>query len=532
MREGVAPGKTDRRWDTDSAKRARCDLENLQFLKLSPAILARRFSAIASVPLLSERRGFDGLDGPKGEYLGVTGMHAYSEATLDKTLTEAALLDVGPALWNCHARFAAGLAEQWARTSSNKWSFLTLYVDGTAEPYWTGRFAQSGKISRCNRVGPSIARVALMGGPGVPLIFQSSAGSLPLKKTLIGLIEFANQALGPCLLKRAVIVDAEAASARFLHEMMGMKEQIFVTVLKGPAFRSTRIEDAGEWMKHGERDRIRPGKVTLHGKGAPQEGVTLTVVQRERIGGRNPHTTLFATNASLDEVSPAEVVAMYLSRWPNQEQKFRNTRNGLGFEHTHGYGGEYVAHVAIGTALEKAESRERKTKENLDACRMATARIAADLKISRANKLKQANEALLKFAEKEQKSAETAVTVAAQEVQRLKTMPQEIYSRDTNRENIVTALTATMMVLIEYVLRNYFGDSKMEYRTFIEHFIHTPTTVRTTRFRTLYQLDANPRNQGRTEELRRACQAVTGLRLRSEGRLLVFEVVERSGKRP
>ena len=86
--------------------------------------------------------------------------------------------------------------------------------------------------------------------------------------------------------------------------------------------------------------------------------------------------------------------------------------------------------------------------------------------------------------------------MAAQEVQRLKTMPQEIYSRDTNRENIVTALTATMMVLIEYVLRNYFGDSKMEYRTFIEHFIHTPTTVRTTRFRTLLPIGRKPKKSG------------------------------------
>ena len=270
-----------------------------------------------------------------------------------------------------------------------------------------GRFAQSGKISRCNRVGPSIARVALMGGPGVPLIFQSSAGSLPLKKTLIGLIEFANQALGPCLLKRAVIVDAEAASARFLHEMMGMKEQIFVTVLKGPAFRSTRIEDAGEWMKHGERDRIRPGKVTLHGKGAPQEGVTLTVVQRERIGGRNPHTTLFATNASLDEVFTCRSgcdVPLKMAPTRSRSSAILGTASDLSTRT--GTVENTWRTVAIGTALEKAESRERKTKENLDACRMATARIAADLKISRANKLKQANEALLKFAEKEQKSAE------------------------------------------------------------------------------------------------------------------------------
>lgn len=530
IREGVDDGQTDRRWDTDERKRQQCDLSSLQLLKLSPGIVARRFFAIGLIPLLSDRRGFDGLDGPKGEYLGVTGMHAYKDSTLDKTLTQAALLGVGPALWQCHARFAAKLAMEWSNTGANSWpSRIILYVDGTAEPYWTGQFAKSGKISRCGRIGPCMSRVALMGGPGVPLIIKSASGSQSLKKMLPGLLEEADQALGPGLVGRTTIVDAEVASAAFLHELMGIKNHIFVTVLKGPGFRSPDIKEPGEWTDYGDRDRIRSGILTIHGKDAPEEGVTLNVIQRERTGGRNPQTTLFATNASFDDLSPKNLVTLYLSRWPNQEQRFRDTRNGLGFEHTHGFGGEYVSHVAVETAMDKATARVERTERQVGDCEAAVSLLKTRVKESK-GELKQANNSLLKHALKEEKAAKAAHGDATKEMNKLKTMPKEIYSRDATRENLVTALTVTVMVLIDYVLRNFFGGLKMEYRTFIEHFMHTPTIVRTSHCRVLYQFEANARNCRMTDELKAACLVITQLRLRSEGRLLVFEVLEPSGQ--
>jgi len=310
---------------------------------------------------------------------------------------------------------------------------------------------------------------------------------------------------------------------------MSIKNHVFVTVLKGPGFRSPDIKETGEWMDYGDRDRIRSGKLTIHGKDAPEEGVTLNVVQRERTGGRHPKTTLFATNASFDEMSPKNVVAIYLSRWQNQEQRFRDTRNGLGFEHTHGYGGEHVSHVAVETALDKATARVERAEQKVGDCKATAAELKIKVDGSK-GELKQANRSLRKHALKEEKAAKAAHSAAVKEMNKLNTMPKEIYSRDATRENLVTALTVTVMVLIDYVLRNFFSGLKMEYRTFIEHFIHTPTTIRTSHCRVLYQFEANARNCKITEELRAACLVITQLRLRTDGRLLVFEVLEPSGQ--
>ncbi|MFT7622386.1 MAG: hypothetical protein ACI9WU_001559 [Myxococcota bacterium] len=102
-------------------------------------------------PLLSERRGFDCLDGTSGEWLSLLGGVAYMPVTLDKALAELALLDVGDALWAAHA-------SQWHRISSSwsvggpDWLRTVLYVDGTADPYWTRAFARSGKVSKTGRV--------------------------------------------------------------------------------------------------------------------------------------------------------------------------------------------------------------------------------------------------------------------------------------------------------------------------------------------------------------------------------------------
>ena len=83
-----------------------------------------------------------------------------------------------------------------------------------------------------------------------------------------------------------------------------------------------------------------------------------------------------------------------------------------------------------------------------------------------------------------------------------------------------------VMLLVEWVLREYFGGLRMQLRTFIEQFMLTPVTVRTTRHRIRYQIQANPRNLERTEQLRGACAEVSRRRLRRDGRLLILEVVD------
>ena len=64
------------------------------------------------------------------------------------------------------------------------------------DPYWTRQFAVSGKDSHVGRVMPCLTRVAVMGGPGVPLVVDTHAGGTPLKKKLLPLLDRMDEVLG------------------------------------------------------------------------------------------------------------------------------------------------------------------------------------------------------------------------------------------------------------------------------------------------------------------------------------------------
>lgn len=531
LRIGIEPGTADSRWKTDAAKRERCDLGKLAVLRMKPETLGQHMFAIGMIPFLTERRGFDGLDGHNAQWLEVLGLPAYKPSTLDKTLFELALLNVGDGLWSKHGQFWVSKALEWSE-GQVFWRQFIVYVDITTEPYWTKKYALSGKVTRLGRVMPCLSRIALAGGPGVPLLIETRAGTVSLKKTLVDVLEKADAAMGPCEIRRLTVVDAEAQSVKLLAALKDMEDRAFVTVLKGPGAKGVGLEWPGSWEPYREHDLIRSGTVTLQGKGAPAGGLQLRGVEMKREGSRHPRSTLFVTGVPPKIMTSAEVADAYLSRWPNQEQFFRESRNGAGFAHTHGYGGEYVTNVALETKLEKSERQlvraEKCVKESEGQVKGARTLLKC---AQESTQVKAANEAVRR-AEEDGKNAKKQLNKACEEHHELSTMPRLIYKRDATRENIVTVFTLTILLLIEFVLREYFGNLKMELRTFIECFLYAPTTVRTSHYQIIYQIEGNPRNRGSTEQLCGACQEITRRKLRKNGRLLVFEVVDPPGQFP
>jgi len=139
------------------------------------------------MPLVTERRGFAGLEGPAGKWMEVAGIYAYMPRTLDKELSELGQLGVDEAMWRAHARQWQEHAQRWA-AGGPLWLRLAVYVDASLDPYWTRHFALSGKVSRVGRLMPALDRVAVTSGPGVPLVMETHAGTVSLKKRLVPLL--------------------------------------------------------------------------------------------------------------------------------------------------------------------------------------------------------------------------------------------------------------------------------------------------------------------------------------------------------
>ena len=525
-RAARGPAGPDPRRDADHTKRRRRQLAELSLAQWSAGTIGQKLLAIGTAPLLTERRGFDGLEGPHGAWLEALGGHAYQAATLDKALAEFALADVGAAVWHTHGTFWAQITQPWRESpDAPGWLQFVVYVDATQDPYWTHAYAASAKVSSVNTVMPCLTRVALTGGPGVPLVVETSAGAVSLKKELVPFLDRAAAVLGDGELGRLTVVDAEMGTIPLMTALATRENRSFITVIKGGTAKAARKSNEGSWEAYRERDQIREVNLRFEGHDEGAHDLHLRGIEMIRSGSRNPTTTTFATNAPLAELSTSQTVDAYLSRWPHQEQLFRNGRNGGGMDHTHGYGGEEVTHVGFTTAVEKAtkaKERAEKRVEQTAAAEQQAIKLLDNVEPAH----RAAARAGLKRASKESSSALRRLHDAEAEQQRQSTKPKEIYVRDTTRDGIVTAAKLTTHMLIEYVLREYFGNLRMEARTFIESIVNLPVTIRTTETETIYEVQDNPRNPKLTSRLRVACAVVTRRKITVDGRTLRFRLVE------
>jgi len=522
-RQGVAPGESDSRWRSDESKRSDRDLSNLATLKARPENLASKLLCMGLMPLVTERRGFAGLEGPAGKWMEVAGIYAYMPRTLDKELSELGQLGVDEAMWRAHARQWQEHAQRWA-AGGPLWLRLAVYVDASLDPYWTRHFALSGKVSRVGRLMPALDRVAVTSGPGVPLVMETHAGTVSLKKRLVPLLHQVEGWVGEGELGRLTIIDAEMANVGVLWTLDQEMDRGFVTVLKGAALESVERYDFGPWQPFRTRDEVRELVVVLHGEGGPEGGFEMRGVEMHRPDSRREHSVLFLCNWDSGEIPTADVASAYLSRWPNQEQRFRNGRNGGGLGRSHGYGGEMVTHVAFQTKVEEARNKLDRARDYLLDVERIRDTTAADL--AGQESLTAGQTAVLKTAENMVRKAEKAVVKANNKLVDRCRMPREIYARDPGRDNVMTCLKLNALLLMEFVLKEYFGDLHLEWRTFIEQYLLLAVTVRTSRRRVLYQIHANDRQPQRMEQLRAACDTVNRRRIHRGEQLLKFEVID------
>jgi len=522
-RVGQDAGERDGRWASDDSKRATRELAELPLLKHAPETLASKLLCMGTTGLVTARRGFDGLDGPMGQWLAALGGYAYMPATLDKALGQLGLLGVDGAMWQAHARVWAEQNRHWC-ADGEAWKQVAVHIDSTADPYWTHAYARSGKVSKVGRVMPCVSRIALVSGAGVPLLVETHAGTSSLKQRIGPMLDKLDEAIGPAGdVSRMVIVDAEAGNVGTLYAIHKKSERVVITVLKGHVQKGAKIHHEGAWIPYRERDQIREVEIDLDGSSGPEGGINLRGIQMRR-EGRHSVTTLFATNAKPDELDAAAVVSAYLSRWPNIEQLFRDGRNGVGLNRTHGYGGGEVTNVALETKLEQATRSVDNAKAGVARAQTLREELAGRTIESAADKQ------AIALADRELKRA--ASTLAKREARQaeLETTPTTIYERDVGRDSIMTCLKLSLCMLMEFVLREYFGKHCMEWRTFIEQFVTLPVTVRTTRARRLYQIHANNRQPDNMQRLAEALRVLNARKLRRDKRLLVFELVGLPGR--
>ena len=509
------------------------NLSELQVSAMRQETLENRLLTVMGYPLVTESRGMAGLDGPTGAWLASLSSFAYKAGSANKTLGELKLLGAAEAMWDAHAVTWTELSRRWATPG---WSQLVAYVDTTQDPYWTERFAASGKVARTGRVQPCLSRVCLSTGPGVPIFTEVIAGAASLPEEMRKLLERADDLLGPGELGRLTVVDAECGNSKVLRAFADSRERDVVTVLKGGLRRGRRLQELGPWLPFREQDRLREGRLKV------ADDLTVRVVMMEREGSRNPVQTWFATTAGPELLTTADVPEVYLSRWPHQEDLFRRGRDGVGLDRSHGYGVSTVQNLAVLTKREKAGTAVQKLNEELRAA--ISTRLDAQLAVDSGTALlserkasgeqvdRRSKTALRRAREhhtesnKQVREVERKRSKALTEQRKQETMPNEIYVRDTALDAVTTCLKMTLLALLEFVCQEYFDGRRIMPRTFADRLVPLPVTIRERQHEIIYEVEANPRDPETMALLASAFDIINKRQLRLGKRRLTARICE------
>jgi hypothetical protein len=518
------------------AQREHKDLRRLRLATLSAETLEQYLRCLVALPLLSERRSTAGLNGPAGAWLAVLSSVAYQAATLDKTLNELKWLDAAPLLWDCHARTWWQCSQRWAGAG---WRQYVCYVDSSQDPWWTQRFAKSGRVSRTGRVQPCLSRSVLSSGPGVPIIAEVVSGQRPLDEALFDLLAQAEQILGQGALGRLTVVDAESCHVAPLRRFAEDPQRDLITVFKGPLARGKTIAPSGPWIDYRERDQVREAEVNLEPR--RRHGLTLRVVEMRRPDSRRRQPTRFLTTASGAVLSTTEIADAYLSRWPYQEDLFRRGRNGVGLERSHGYGTARVTHIALIDQRERVAYQYQRAEQAYHEASEAQARAVAQLEAAKQRLeqrhqcephslngrhrlgMRQARQRLAQC-QRQCKAAERELHHAKQDYQKLVDTPEEIYVRDTALEAVTTCLKLTLLALLEFICQEYLDHYRLMPRTFIDSWLALPVTIHERADYVLYDIAPNLRDPTMTQRLGEALERINQRRLHLGERQLVVRL--------
>jgi hypothetical protein len=543
----VPQGAPDPRYRSIDETRKEKDLSRLSIRGMKQNTIEDRLMTAIVTPLLTDRRGFIGLDGPFGTYSKVVSPLPYMAATLDKFMRELKYAGLDKALWDSYLIHWFVWDQRWTRDQGLR--RYVAYLDGTQDPWWTKQFARSGKVSRIGRVMPCVSRLLISGGAGTPLLIETYSGQASIKAELLGLIDRVDNLLGEGQLGRLLVVDAELISVP-LFETLIRAGRHFITVLKGPVLRNLSFEPCSEATSFRDRDKLREGKVRLCHPDKDQEPLTLRTIEMVRPDSRQPTPTYFGTSVPSEVMSATEVAQAYLARWPLNENIFRSGRGGIGLQRTHGFGRQYIQNIALITEKEKVRSRclrleesQIKATERVDKLEEETALSesklselkkkrkqavyvnAARRKVETQSRHVRAIKAELNQARDKLKDITTRRNKALKEATRLKTMPPSIAVRDVTLDSIATCLKMTLLSLMLFVFNEYFGDLRMEPRTFIEEFVRLPVRIIDTPTTIRYLITGNHRSPKRMKKFCMACEEVNRRKIYYRGRLLLLEVI-------
>ncbi len=512
--------------------------------------------------MVAETSGWDALRAPRVAGLAPLCGFAYLPSTLSKLTSALAQSGAGQ-------RLLQKVGTHWHSVAQARWgeggAMAALYVDNHIKEMWTSLFTLSGKVSRLNRVMPSITNTFVHTGAGTPLVLSVQSGAAPLAPRLPELVEQANRTLGDEV-ERAVVIDSEGSTFDLL-EAFAKAEKVIITPLKPSRVSELSFEyGRGSYYRpYREHDQLRVGQVTLLHK--PSKRSLVVGALRIKRAHRPSDTVLLTTGLQLG-MEGRDLADLYYQRWPLQENAFKEGAAVHLNEHR-GNCGRMVSNVAVVTELERLAKREGADHQKLrdlvkEGRRLAKtseqakheAAWATERLLVRRRRLealiergrvegKQLGRAAIEqqAALREAEQAERARSQAEQHEQQNKKQQARLNERlvearqrqehleprrqirqvDVELDSVLTAMKLTASMLISFVLREYLPVA-MSPQTFLSRVLTVQGRKELRPDEERVVLFENPRDPEINAVVQGACEELNRRKLTRDGRRLRFEI--------
>ncbi len=546
-------------------KRKDKDTRHFHLSKASDEIIERKLMALLVSPLLGSGR-WDGIRVPRGELLEELCGYAYMPSTLELFTRELKYLGVSNTMWEIHARHWFHHTQNWGGERSK----AILYIDETNKPVWSDLYCESTKVSSVGRVMPGIEIVSFHTGYGVPLWMVSHSGRAPMVKVVPGLLNKLQEILEGAEVGRVVVIDAEGNSVPFLQSLeRGNPSRGWITRLKSSMIEGKEIFNRTNYRSYRNGDRVRMGECDLNDPAGGKFRVRVIEIEHRT---KKEITTLGASKV-LDpqEWSSEELADIYFGRWPNQEANFRAINQAVKFKDVHGYGKQLVDNISVITELDKLENRFRRTQARISQEERKLLDVELELKNEEKSlgRIERRTETVNRSLEKqieegrkittklqtlfeEQQALKKEVSSRQEHVERLQAKKDEsiakinhenakqdsylykeeelnsrrrIFKHDVELDSIFSVMKVGIVLLITYVLKEYFGNARMGPITFLERVATLPARLHYTPELEILTFEYNRRDPDIMAILIEECEAINirQLKMRS-GRILRIKV--------
>ena len=560
--DAIGPG-----YASIDTKRAGLDPGRLHVNAAQQALIERKMLALMTSHLLGGGR-WDGIRVARGALLEELCGFAYMPSTLDLFSRELKYVGVSSTLWEVHARLWLAQTRAWG----SERNAVVLYVDETNKPVWTDLFSQSSKVSSVGRVMPSLESVCFHSGYGVPLWLVTHSGRLPMVKAVPQMLTQFRELHDGAEVGRIVVIDAEGNSVPFLKQLeQGSPCRAWVTRLKPSLMEGKRIFNRTNYRPYRDGDRVRVGLVDLNDPEARGKTFRVRVVEVER-RSKNMVTYLGASTLLEErEWKAPELADLYFDRWPKQEANFRAVNQALGLKQVHGYGKQLVDNVSVVTELDELDQKlltgQQHVEQNTEdlkqqrhqlrqqhvqlgrlqrrhetVTRHLQDRLTGGQRITpklrqMATEQKAVAEQLRRHTQAVSRSEKKATKLSSQldrqrqllkqhqERKRTLDSRRRIFRHDVELDSIFSVLKFGLVLTILFVLKEYFGDARMEPITFLERVATLPARLRVLPDIEILTFEYNQRDPDVMALLSQHCDAINtrGLRTRT-GRTLRLRV--------